>query len=113
MFEISYTLANNECLNVESVSNKVKLWHIRYGHICQSNLEKLIQNKMVEGIDDIKVNKVEFCESCIRGKLTRSKFVGNRSKAKRILETVHTDGSKYFLTFIDDFSNFVYVCIYN
>lgn len=50
-----------------------------------------IKIKMVLGVDDVKVNKIEFCESCINGKLTRWTFVGNRSNTKRILEVVHTD----------------------
>lgn len=75
---------------------------------------------MVEGISDIKCCKMELCESCVNGKMTRLSF-GNRTKAKRILEIVHLDvcgpttllsnsGNKYFVTFIEDYS--IFVCVY-
>lgn len=65
---------------------------------------------MVVGID----NNVKFC---ISGKMTRFPF-GNRTKT--LLEIIHTDvcgpitpesygGYKFFVTFIDDFSNFTVV----
>lgn len=75
---------------------------------------------MVDGIDKLKLSKVEFCESCVNGKITKLQF-GTRKKSKDILEIVHSDvcgpidpishdGDKYFVTFIDDFSNFI--CVY-
>lgn len=119
LYDISFEVQFNESGNVEVENKNAKLWHKRFGHICTRNLEKLVKNKLVIGIEDLKTNKVEFCDSCARNKLTRSKF-GIRTKAKRLLEIIHTDvagpinpishdGCKYFVTFIDDYSNFVYV----
>ena len=76
---------------------------------------------MVDGIGKLKISKVELCESCINGKMTRSKF-GTRTKAKRLLEIIHTDiagpitplthnEERYFITFVDDFSNYVQVYV--
>ena len=53
--------------------------------------------------------------TCIQNKMHNLPFENNRSRAREILELVHTDlngphatvgfdGSKYFLTFIDDHS---------
>lgn len=120
LYEISFKVLKNECLNIDKEDEKLKLWHRRYGHINYSNLEKLIKNDMVDGIDKLKLNKVEFCESCVNGKMTKLQF-GTRKKSKDILEIVHSDvcgpinpishdGDKYFVTFIDDFSNFI--CVY-
>lgn len=72
---------------------------------------------MVYGIKNAKIGKTEICESCLKGKMTRLTF-NTRTKAKQILEIVHSDvcgpispnsysENKYFVTFIDDFSNFV------
>ena len=55
---------------------------------------------------------------CIRGKLSKAKTKG-ASRGSDLLEIVHTDisgpystticGSRYFLTFIDDFSRYGYL----
>lgn len=120
LYEISFQLLSSKCLNVESNEDDFKRWHRRYAHIGFSGLNEIIKKKMVVGIGkDIKCQKVEFCEPCISGKMTRFPF-GTRTKSKRMLEIVHTDvcgpitpesydGNKYFVTFIDDFSNFTVI----
>lgn len=121
LYEIYFGTIKSESLFLESENYIANLWHKRYGHICQSYFEKLIKNKLVEGINDVKLGKIEFCEACVQGKMNRSSF-GTRSKASRILEIVHSDVAgpmtpasyddcKYFVTFIDDYSNFVHVYI--
>lgn len=45
---------------------------------------------MVDGIEKLNINKVEFCESCVNGKMTKLQF-GTRHKSKAILEIVHSD----------------------
>ena len=61
-------------------------------------------------------------ESCIIGKLPKSPFSGIGERAKGILELIHYDvcgsmhvqargGSLYFITFIDDFSRFGWICL--
>lgn len=55
------------------------------------------------------------CAICIESKMANLPFENNRSKAKEILEVIHTDingprptkgnnSEKYFLTFVDDYS---------
>lgn len=121
LYEIKFTVDKNECSNTEVENEITNIWHKRLGHICYSNLDKLVKNNMVVGLENVKLNKVEFCEACVGGKMTRLKF-GTRTKARRLLEIVHTDiagpitpasydGDKYFVTFIDDYSNFVYVYV--
>ncbi|KAK9739250.1 GAG-pre-integrase domain [Popillia japonica] len=64
LYEVTFKLNNlNECLNVESENKKVTLWRKRLGHMCQSNLEKIIKNNMVRGIDNFNLGKIDFCES--------------------------------------------------
>lgn len=79
---------------------------------------------MVDGIDkNIKTQKVEFCEPCVSAKMSKLPF-GSRSKSNRILEIVHSDvcgpispesydGNKYFVSFIDDFTNFTVIYLIN
>lgn len=41
-------------------------------------------------IDKLKLNKIEFCESCVNGKMTKLYFE-TRKRSKSILEIVHSD----------------------
>lgn len=120
LYEISFEVCNAECLNIENYDNDFMKWHKRYAHIGFTGLKEMIKRKMVIGIDEnIKLHQVEFCEPCVSAKMTRLPF-GKRTKSKRILEIIHSDicgpitpetfdGCKYFVTFIDDFSNFTAV----
>lgn len=117
LYEISFQQSNSECLNVESMENGFMKWHKRYGHIGFSGLREIINKGMVVGIEkNIKIQEVEFCEPCVNGKITRFPF-GTRTRSERVLEIIHSDvcgpitpqtydGYRYFVTFIDDFSNF-------
>lgn len=100
-----------------------ELWHQRYGHLSEKNLEKIMKNEMVKGLDNYKSDdKIEtFCESCINAKQTRKPFgEGTERRSTRVLEIVHTDvcgpvtpeghdGSRYYVSFIDDWSRFTIV----
>lgn len=100
-----------------------ELWHRRYGHLSEKNLEKIMAKDMVKGLDKCaSEDRVEtICESCVDAKQTRKPF-GERSekRATRVLEVVHSDvcgpvtpvghdGSRYYVSFIDDWSRFAMV----
>lgn len=90
------------------------LWHRRLGHAGISTMQHM-KSDWADG------NK--SCETCVLGKHAREPFGESSSKSQRALELVHTDvcgpmkegsllSSKYFVTFIDDFSRRVVVfCI--
>lgn len=93
------------------------LWHFRLGHVNAHDLKKLIVNGMVDGIDRIDVcTEDKVCESCVMGKQTRLPFSKKGNiRSKRVLELIHTDvcgpmsttgidGSRYFVSFTDDYS---------
>lgn len=119
LYELELHVNSTECCVSEVECEESKLWHRRLGHLSYSEMKKLVTNKLVEGMNDLKLNKVEFCEACVNGKLTRMPFA-TRTKSNRLLGLVHSDvcgpispitseGHKYFVTFIDDFSNFTIV----
>lgn len=63
-------------------------------------------------------SKIEFCDACIEGKQSRDSFGSTRIRAKRPLERIHShvcgpldpvDGSKYFVSFIDDYIHFAVI----
>lgn len=101
-----------------AAKNETVLWHRRLGHIGFSNMSFL---KNVQGV---KLNSIENinCETCLEGKQSRSPFKSEGTRAKKLLEIIHSDvcgpmsvnslgGKRYFVTFIDDCSRktFVYM----
>ena len=88
------------------------LWHKRLGHISRERVERFIKNDILSSLD---FENMEICVDCIRGK---AKNKGS-SRSSDLLEIVHTDisgpystticCSRYFLTFIDDFSHYGYL----
>lgn len=103
-----------------SNSKSLELWHKRLGHTNSRNMS-MIQNGIGTGVK-FNGNPETFCETCVRGKHSRLPFKQSNTKTNEVLELVHSDfcgpvevdslgGSKYFLTFLDDFSKKVFVYI--
>ena len=95
------------------------LWHMRFGHLNFGSLKFLAKKKFVIGLPSVEFLDKK-CESCILGKKHRDPFPkGKAWRANRPLELIHSDlcsvevpsngGSKYFITFIDDFSRKTWV----
>ena len=121
LYQMDFKLPEHECLLIEKQNPELLLWHQRFAHLHFSGLQKLIQNNLVTGINqNLKFNKIQFCEPCVQGKFSKLPFKNNRYRATRILEIVHTDvcgqikpisydKKEYFVTFIDEFSHFTVV----
>lgn len=102
-----------------------KLWHSRLAHLNVYDMKKLITNDMTFGLGKFSVNINEkFCEPCVSGKQCRLPFSKkNVIRSNRLLELIHTDvygrvsesawdGSNYFVSFTDDFSESLYNLLY-
>ena len=98
----------------------VDLWHQHLG-LNQQQLNTLVNRGLASVIKLSTTSKLSFCEGCVEGKMQRKLFkpVMHR-QSKRKLELVHSDvcgplqvqsigGSRYFVTFIDDYSRCVSV----
>lgn len=105
---------SGEC-NLQKISQS--LWHYRLGHLNASDIEKLAKHQMAIGLEKVNANiESKFCESCVFGKQAKKPFPKNKNpRSSRILEMIHTDvcgplpttaydGSRYFVSFIDDYS---------
>ncbi|GKA27716.1 putative RNA-directed DNA polymerase [Tanacetum coccineum] len=96
-----------------------KLWHQRLGHISRDRMTRLVKDEVLPNLD---FSDFEKCVECIKGKMTK----GNKKGATRstgLLELIHTDicgpfpsgigGHKSFITFIDDYSRYMYLFLIN
>lgn len=100
-------------------SEVTNLWHRRLGHLCENSMKTMVREDLVKGLN-FKPEKLELCEACVQGKMCREPFDGKRERASRPLVRIHSDvcgpieptswdGSRYFVSFIDDYSHFVMV----
>ena len=107
--------------------------HERLAHVNVQGIASMIRNNVVSGINvrqsDVmnalnpkSDNHSPICSACVFGKATRSVIPKQRSssRAQNCLDLVHSDvcgplevhsvgGSRYFITFVDDHSNWVVV----
>ena len=102
------------------------IWHYRLGHLNRQDVNRLIGCSMVEGVTVAKSSKNNEnkeslnvnCEGCLLGKMSKVSFPKkSMNRATKRLELIHTDlcgpmqieshaGSKYVLTFMDDFTRY-------
>jgi len=96
------------------------LWHSRLSHVSYSKLAVMMKKSMVEGLPQLEVKIDVVCEGCQYGKAHQLSYEESKFKAKKPLELVHSDvfglvkqaslsGMRYMVTFIDDFSRYVWV----
>ena len=115
-----------ECAHVANVE-PLQLWHERMAHVHKRGISSMVNKKVVKGINDISdaspssdETNSDLCRACVLGKAQRKPFpkATEYKKATSPLELVHSDlcgpmevpslgGSRYFITFIDDHSNWV------
>ena len=106
----------------ESNEKSLSLWHCRYGHLGYDNLKLLHEKSMVDGLNLNSKDQVDRnCQGCAMGKQHRQPFPKkSQSRSSQPLELIHSDvcgpmsvnsvgGSRYFVTFIDDYSRFTTV----
>jgi hypothetical protein len=104
-----------------SLDEGAMFWHERLGHFNMARLKEL--DAMVDGMNLKEVPLHHACEAYIEGKHQRTSFPKDEAaRAFKLLELVHSDvcgpmkttsrgGARYFVTFIDDFSRKIHVCL--
>src|SRR5947209_362323 len=103
-----------------------ELWHRRFGHLGYDNLERLVREDLVKGINlpagSFKDAKPTTCEPCIMAKHHKAPFPSSERETSKALDLIHMDlcgpmpvasigGNKYVATFLDDFSKMSFVRI--
>ena len=123
LYKLNTIKPNDEtCYIGKTNQDSIELWHQRYGHLGYDNLKLLNDKEMVDGLNiDTKEAVDRNCEGCAMGKQHRQPFpTKSQSTATKLLELIHSDvcgpmdvpsvgGSRYFVTFIDDFSRYTTV----
>ncbi|CAJ2637748.1 unnamed protein product [Trifolium pratense] len=124
----SIKLADGRKLAAEGIGNIVikmideveALWHKRYGHLNYRSLSDLNSKELVYGLPKFKTKK-SICEICVKSKHSRKPFVAEMPKrASGVLQVIHSDicgpfeaaslgGSKYFITFVDEYSRMIWL----
>ena len=96
------------------------LWHMRLGHVSYHKLNVMMKKSMLKGLPQLDVRTNTVCAGCQYGKAHQLPYEESKFKAKEPLELVHSDvfgpvkqpsisGMRYMVTFIDDFSRYVWV----
>ncbi|CDF40427.1 unnamed protein product [Chondrus crispus] len=97
----------------------LQTWHERFAHVHSQGIASMIRDNVANKINNTDNDCIsEKCSACVYGKATRSVIPKERSsrRAYFCLDLVHSDvcgplevqsigGAKYFITFIDDHSN--------
>ena len=101
-----------------ATDGSLSLWHQRYGHLNMNDISKLSKSDVVVGLKATNYDKIVDCESCALGKMHRLPYPRqSASRAEVAHKLIHTDlcgpmqvesvgGSRYLLTFTDDFSRY-------
>ena len=113
----------NERINSASHQSKENLWHRRFGHLRERSLCTLKKDGLVNGLDYDVSKEIDFCESCVSGKIHRSSFPkSGRERAEEPLGLVHSDvcgkisspslsQAEYFIVFVDDKTHYVWIYV--
>ncbi|CAJ2645977.1 unnamed protein product [Trifolium pratense] len=108
------------CMSTTVIDEVEALWHKRYGHLNYRSLNDLNSKELVYGLPKFKTKK-SICEICVKSKHSRKPFVAEMPKrASGVLQVIHSDicgpfevaslgGSKYFITFVDEYSRMIWL----
>ena len=110
---------NNQSINNINTTqtNETYSWHCRLGHINEKRIARLQKDGVLDSFD---LESIENCESCLMGKMTKTRFSKKGERSKDVLALIHSDvcgpmsvearnGYRYFVTFTDDYSRYEYL----
>ncbi|KAJ3691742.1 hypothetical protein LUZ61_020906 [Rhynchospora tenuis] len=92
------------------------VWHARLGHPSNSTTKQILQSFSLP----CDSNKLSFCSDCAQSKAHVLPFSSSSSISTSPLQLVHSDvwgpapivsslGYKYYITFVDDYSNYTWI----
>lgn len=122
IYHMTSKIVKIEINNTEKNMTDKEKFHRALGHVNFNYLKTMCEKQMLQGLPKDLECEYFKCGICLKNKMHNLSFKNERSRAKEILEIVHTDlngphhnsginGEKYFLTFIDDFSKVAQVYV--
>nr|GEZ41602.1 hypothetical protein [Tanacetum cinerariifolium] len=115
----------NSIYNVSNKRSKYNLvstylWHYHLAYISKKGIGKLHHDGLLKSMNS---ESFDQCVSCLSGKMTRKPFLHQTERATNLLGLIRTDvcgplrnasrqGASYFITFMDDFIDYVYVYLH-
>ncbi|KAL0452913.1 UNVERIFIED_CONTAM: Retrovirus-related Pol polyprotein from transposon RE2 [Sesamum latifolium] len=96
------------------------LWHMRLSHVSYSKLDTMMKKSMLKELSKLEVRRDTVCADCQYDKTHQLPYEESNFRAKEPLEFIHSNvfgpikqasigGMKYMVTFIDDFSRYVWI----
>ena len=88
------TLGEKVTFMARSHDHRANLWHARLGHLSFGNMKRMVNEKMVLGMDvscERLNGEASVCEGCVMGRHPRKVFPESETKSKRCLELIHMD----------------------
>ena len=110
-----------ETAYVDKTKNETaELWHMKQSHVSYSKLDMMMRKSMVKGLPQLEVRTDMVSAGCQYGKAHQLLYEESKFKAKKPLVLIHSDvfgpvkqasigGMRYIVTFIDDFSTYLWV----
>jgi hypothetical protein len=116
---VTKTKLCNDVLTITENETLAKLWHKRLGNMSEKGMQALAR---MEFLPELKGVTLKPYEHCFAGKQHRVAFrTCLPHRAENVLDIVHTDvcsmtekfhdGELYFVTFIDDHSRNIFLCV--
>jgi len=118
-----YRIVGTECAATATTATSPKTTcltlmqlHECMGHIAFSTLKTMVSRGMIHGVEIIQSSESEFCDMCIKAKITCLPFPNeSKTRAAKYGERIHTDvwgpacvkslsGKRYYISFMDDYS---------
>ena len=112
IFKLMFSKIEDKASAALAATDKGFLWHQRLGHLGEASMMKMIQNKMVNGLN-IHTCSIDFCGNCAIGKLAKTKFPKGSHRQTKALDLIHMDlcgpmevptpsNYRYFMVLVDD-----------
>ena len=108
-------IGNKRCIMNE---DSFILWHRILEHISIDRIKRFVNEKVLNTLDS---TDFDTCIDCIKGKQT-NKFKKDAKRSTNVLDIIHSDiccldidthGPKYFISFIDDCSQYMYLYMFH
>jgi hypothetical protein len=96
------------------------LWHARLGQVNYRKLKEMMQKHVLKGLPQMDIQIDTVCAGCQFGKAHQLPYKESEHQSMTPLELIHSDvfgpvkqislgGMRYMVTFIDDFSRYIWV----